>query len=71
VTDTDWFCYVAFPTDCRCVAAVCVDEPEHRKDVAKFTAEQVRHGHILERMRGDAFRALSFHCPEHPDGRWP
>lgn len=70
MTDADWFCYVAFPPDCRCLAAVIVDEPQHRKFVAKFTAKQVRRGHVLERMRGDVFRVLPLRCDEHPEGRW-
>jgi hypothetical protein len=66
----EWFAYVAFPQDCRCLAAVHVDEPDHRKDVAKFTADQIKRGHLVERISGSDFKVLPWRCPEHPEGRW-
>lgn len=67
---TAWYCYVARPLDCECIAAVTVDEPEHAKDVAKDVANWVRRGFRVDRMTGDVFREMSFRCPEHPEGRW-
>ena len=68
--DKGWYAYVAFPPDCECIAAVHVDEPDHRKDVARFTSKRVREGFIIQRVRGDAFRKMPMRCPLHPEGRW-
>lgn len=43
-------CYLGVDTDGLVVSA-CVDNPEHKKDVAKFVAEAVRDGLHLERCQ--------------------
>lgn len=70
MTDTDWYVYVAFPPDCRCISAVRIDESDYRRDVAEWILGMVDTGHLVERMRGDAFRVLPFRCEQHPEGRW-
>ena len=67
---TDWFCYVA-TAECGCVAGVHVDEPEHKKDTAKFTADMIRRGFVVARESGTAWRERQgLYCAAHPNGAW-
>lgn len=43
-------CYVGIDGD-GIVVSVCVDNPEHRKDVAKFCADAVKDGLTLGRCK--------------------
>lgn len=61
---TERMAYVALVRECRCLVAACVDEPSHQKDTAKFVAEQVRDGFMVERVGVEEARAM-------PGWKWP
>ena len=58
--------YYARWTDCDCIAAVRVDEPDFPDDVDKDVGGYIRRGFRVERLPlgGD----VPFRCPAHPKG---
>ena len=58
--------YVGRWVACDCIAAACVDEPEHRKDVAKAVATYIRRGYRVERIA--LAEVGDWRCPAHPEG---
>lgn len=57
--------YYARWTDCDCVVAVCVDEPEFPAEVAKTVGSYIRRGYRVERHETGT---VEFRCPAHPKG---
>jgi len=49
-TGDDLPIYIGKWPDCGCVTAACVDEPNHKKDTAKFIADLIKDGRIVERV---------------------
>lgn len=60
---TENMAYIA-KKECGCIVMACVDNPEHRRDVAKEVAKAIRQGYIIERV-GDAFVREHWECEEH------
>ena len=65
---TDRCAYVGRWKTCDCVVAVCVDDPEHAKDVAKNVADYIRRGYRVERLLTETVRTMDWRCPDHPKG---
>lgn len=50
---------------CGCLGVAVVDNPEHRRDVAKEVAKAIRCGEIVERVATDSVRTMGWWCPKH------
>lgn len=46
------YCYASYNGQGDMVAA-CGDHPEHKRDTAKFVAEEIRRGNRVERVTAD------------------
>ena len=46
---SDIMCYIGIKK-CGCVVAACVDNPEHKKDIAKNISDWVKDGLTIERI---------------------
>lgn len=60
--------YIGKWADCGCISAVCVDDPKHKKDTAKFVKEIVASGRIVEHHPAEAWEELKKNfrkCPHH------
>ena len=51
--------------DCGCVVAACVDNPERKREVAKFVGDLIRSGLRVERVTDEWVRENMKSCP-HP-----
>lgn len=49
---------------CGCVTGATIDNPQHRKEVAKDVAAWVRDGRIVERVDSGYVRAEFGQCPK-------
>ena len=47
--------YIGKWPDCGCVTAACVDDPNHKKDTAKFISDLIKDGRIVERITDKEF----------------
>lgn len=61
MSETVSMTYVA-RAECGCVRGVAVDQPEHRKDVAKALSQWVRGGHAIERLPTETVRSMDWKC---------
>lgn len=50
---------------CGCLGMAVVDNPEHRRDVAKEVAKAIRCGEIVEGVTSDYVRKGNWYCPKH------
>jgi hypothetical protein len=50
---------------CGCLAMAIVDNPEHKKDVAREIAKAIRAGETVERVTTESVRTMEWECPEH------
>lgn len=50
---------------CGCLGMAVVDNPEHKRDVAKEIAKAVRLGEIVERVPLEKVRRTMWRCPTH------
>jgi hypothetical protein len=58
--------YIGKWPDCGCISAVCVDDPKHAKDTAKFVADIIKSGRIVEHLEYDKWEECRHHfrkCP--------
>ncbi len=58
------FSYVALK-DCGCLAIAMVDNPEHKRDVAREMAKGIRQGYSFHRLTTQQVREMEWDCPEH------
>jgi hypothetical protein len=58
-------CYVG-RKDCGCVVAACVDNPEHRRDTARFVADIIKDGLTVETMTVKEVRRCLTVCKHSP-----
>lgn len=49
---------------CGCITCACVDNPEHKRDVAKSIASWVRDGLTVERVSSDLIKGSFGRCPK-------
>ena len=49
---------------CGCIVLAVVDNPDHRRDVAKEVAKAIREGYIIERVTADYVRE-NWRCYQH------
>lgn len=61
---TDSYSYIALK-DCGCLAMAMVDNPEHKRDVAKEIAKGIRQGYSFSRLTTQQVREMPWTCPEH------
>jgi hypothetical protein len=47
---------------CGCIVAACVDNPEHKREIARNLAEWIRDGLTIERVTCDFVRNCKFGC---------
>ena len=50
---------------CGCLRAAAVNNPEHKKDVAKAVAGMIRDGLSVELVETQAVREMSWTCEDH------
>lgn len=50
---------------CGCITMATVDDPEHKREVAKQIAKAVRLGETVERVTCEYVRTTEWKCPEH------
>lgn len=50
---------------CGCLGILVIDNPEHRRDVAKEVAKAIRLGEAVERVATESVREMDWYCPEH------
>lgn len=50
---------------CGCLTVAIVDNPEHRRDVAKEVAKAIRNGEVVERVTSESVRKIDWYCPKH------
>ena len=50
---------------CGCVCMAIIDNPDHKKDVAKEIAKAVRLGETIERMPTETVRIMPWKCSKH------
>ena len=50
---------------CGCLSMAIVDNPDHKKDVAKEISKAVRLGETVERVTTETVRTMDWKCPEH------
>ena len=62
------FAYVGRWHSCDCVAAVCMDMPDHPKDTAKAVSDYIRRGYRVERLPSATVREMPWRCDAHPKG---
>lgn len=63
--------YIGKWPDCGCITAVCVDDPKHRKDTAKFVTDLIKRGQVVEHHPYEAWdklRPLFKKCPHRAKG---
>ncbi|KKL78742.1 hypothetical protein LCGC14_2021750 [marine sediment metagenome] len=60
----DSFSYVAFQS-CGCLAMAMVDNPEHKRDVAREMAKGIRQGYSFHRLTTQQVREMPWVCLEH------
>ena len=49
--DENPWCYIGRRKSCNCVVAAAVEQPGDEKEMAKWVAERIREGLVLDRMR--------------------
>lgn len=49
VTDSEPMAYIG-RADCGCIRMAVVDDPDHKRDVAREIAKAVKHGETVERV---------------------
>jgi hypothetical protein len=58
----DWLklpIYIGKWPDCGCVTAACVDDPNHKKDTAKFIANLIKDGRVVERISAENWHTVT------------
>lgn len=50
---------------CGCLAMAVVDNPEHKRDVAREVGKAVRLGETVERVTSESVRIMEWVCPQH------
>ena len=61
---TEHAIYIGKWPDCGCVTAACVDDPEHKKDTAKFIADLIKDGRVVERIEAKSWETVELRrCP--------
>lgn len=50
---------------CGCLSMAVVDNPEHKRDVAKEVAKAIRLGETVERVTSESVRKMDWWCPKH------
>lgn len=55
--------YIGREADCGCVTCVTIDNPDHKREVAKDVAQWVRWGMTVERVAADEARQMFTSCP--------
>ena len=50
---------------CGCLGMAVVDNPDHKRDVAKEVAKAVRRGETVERVPTEDIRTTMWECPTH------
>lgn len=50
---------------CGCLSMAIVDNPDHKKDVAREIAKAIRLGETIERVTLESVRTMDWECPEH------
>lgn len=50
---------------CGCLGIAVVDNPEHKRDVAKEVAKAIRLGERVKRVTSDSVRKMDWRCPKH------
>ena len=54
-------CYIGVK-ECGCVVAACVDNPKHKKDIAKNVGDWVKDGLTIERISVEDTRNRLSYC---------
>ena len=60
------FTYFALKA-CGCLAMAMVDNPEHKRDVAKEMGKGIRQGYSFQRVPTQQVREMPWTCPEHKE----
>ena len=50
---------------CGCICMAMVDNPNHKKDIAREIAKAIKLGEIIERMPTETVRIMPWKCLEH------
>ena len=50
---------------CGCLAMAIVDNPDHKREVAKEIGKAVRLGETVERVPAEDVRTMAWKCSEH------
>ncbi len=50
---------------CGCLATAIVDNPDHKREVAKVVAGAIRLGETVTRVETETVRTMDWKCPEH------
>ena len=50
---------------CGCLGMAVVDDPEHKKDMAREVAKSLRRGEKVSRVSAQQVRDMPWVCPEH------
>jgi len=50
---------------CGCFAMAVVDNPDHKRDVAKEVAKAIRRGETVTRVPSEDVRTMDWECAEH------
>ena len=50
---------------CGCLCMAVLDNPDHKRDVAKEIAKAIRLGETVERVPTETVRTMDWKCPEH------
>ena len=51
--------------ECGCLTLAIVDEPAHRREVAKEVAKAIRMGETVERVTCEQVRKMDWKCKSH------
>ena len=57
--------YIGKWPDCGCVTAACVDDPAHKKDTAKFIADLIKDGRVVERISPEHWHTVKLGRCQH------